>query len=92
MLTHSRFTSKHRAEKEADLVSQLGKGAHRGDGRPERLIVVGTQVIEQSLDLDFDVMVTDFAPVDLVLQKQPPPTTKLFIRPLPRIDVHFFTA
>jgi len=69
MLTHSRFTSKHRAEKEADLVSQLGKGAHRGDGRPERLIVVGTQVIEQSLDLDFDVMVTDFAPVDLVLQR-----------------------
>ena len=68
-LTHSRFTSKHRAEKEADLVSQLGKGAHRGDGRPERLIVVGTQVIEQSLDLDFDVMVTDFAPVDLVLQR-----------------------
>lgn len=66
MLTHSRFTSKHRAEKEADLVSQLGKGAHRGDVRPERLIVVGTQVIEQSLDLDFDVMVTDFAPVDLV--------------------------
>ena len=69
MLTHSRFTSKHRAEKEADLVSQLGKGAHRGDGRPERLIVVGTQVIEQSLDLDFDVMVTDFTPVDLVLQR-----------------------
>ena len=69
MLTHSRFTSKHRAEKEADLVSQLGKGAHRGDGRPERLIVVGTQVIEQSLDLDFDVMVTDFAPVDVVLQR-----------------------
>lgn len=69
MLTHSRFTSKHRAEKEADLVSQLGKCAHRGDGRPERLIVVGTQVIEQSLDLDFDVMVTDFAPVDLVLQR-----------------------
>ena len=69
MLTHSRFTAKHRAEKEAALVSLLGKDSHRGDGRPERLIVVGTQVIEQSLDLDFDVMVTDFAPVDLVLQR-----------------------
>lgn len=69
MLAHSRFTAKHRAEKEAALVSLLGKDSHRGDGRPERLIVVGTQVIEQSLDLDFDVMVTDFAPVDLVLQR-----------------------
>ena len=69
MLAHSRFTAKHRTEKEAALVSLLGKDSHRGDGRPERLIVVGTQVIEQSLDLDFDVMVTDFAPVDLVLQR-----------------------
>mgnify|MGYP002251917006 FL=1 len=75
ILTHSRFTSTHRAEQEELLVSKLGKKAHynEADGedssRPHRLIVVGTQVIEQSLDLDFDVMVTDFAPVDLVLQR-----------------------
>ena len=75
ILTHSRFTATHRAEQEELLVSKLGKKAHysKADGenssRPHRLIVVGTQVIEQSLDLDFDVMITDFAPVDLVLQR-----------------------
>ena len=75
ILTHSRFTATHRAEQEEILVSKLGKKAHysKADGedssRPHRLIVVGTQVIEQSLDLDFDVMITDFAPVDLVLQR-----------------------
>lgn len=75
VLTHSRFTATHRTEQEELLVSKLGKKAHysEADGedssRPHRLIVVGTQVIEQSLDLDFDVMITDFAPVDLVLQR-----------------------
>ena len=75
ILTHSRFTATHRAEQEELLVSKLGKKAHysEADGenssRPHRLIVAGTQVIEQSLDLDFDVMITDFAPVDLVLQR-----------------------
>lgn len=75
VLTHSRFTATHRTEQEELLVSKLGKKAHysEADGedssRPHRLIVVGTQVIEQSLDLDFDVIITDFAPVDLVLQR-----------------------
>lgn len=75
VLTHSRFTATHRAEQEELLVSKLGKKAHYSEAngedssRPHRLIVVGTQVIEQSLDLDFDVMITDFAPVDLVLQR-----------------------
>ena len=75
ILTHSRFTATHRAEQEELLVSKLGKKAHysEADGedssRPHRLIVGGTQVLEQSLDLDFDVMITDFAPVDLVLQR-----------------------
>ncbi len=75
ILTHSRFTATHRAEQEELLVSKLGKKAHYSEAngedssRPHRLIVVGTQVIEQSLDLDFDVMITDFAPVDLVFQR-----------------------
>lgn len=66
VLHHSRFVATHRARKEAGLREQLGRD---GSNRPARQIVVGTQVLEQSLDVDFDVMVTDLAPVDLMLQR-----------------------
>jgi CRISPR-associated endonuclease/helicase Cas3 len=68
-LIHSRFIAPERAAKEAELLKILGKD---GDKRPkngEKLIVVGTQVLEQSLDIDFDVLVTDIAPMDLLLQR-----------------------
>jgi CRISPR-associated endonuclease/helicase Cas3 len=65
VLHHSRFIAPHRAQRERQLVEQLG----RGGTRPERLVVVGTQVLEQSLDIDFDIMVSDLAPVDLLLQR-----------------------
>ncbi len=58
-----------RAMREKQLVEQLGKKSIRGNGRPERLIVVGTQVLEQSLDIDFDYLVTDLCPMDLLLQR-----------------------
>lgn len=66
ILLHSRFLAPHRASREKDLVNRLGRDGKR---RPDRIIVVGTQVLEQSLDIDFDVMVTDLAPTDLVLQR-----------------------
>ncbi|MDT0189639.1 CRISPR-associated helicase Cas3' [Rothia terrae] len=69
ILVHSRFISLDRVNQETELVEKLGKKSRRGRGRPHRFIVVGTQVIEQSLDVDFDVMITDHAPVDLVLQR-----------------------
>ncbi len=64
-LLHSSFIATERARKEQELLSMVGKGAKR----PYRKIIVGTQVIEQSLDIDFDVLITDLAPMDLLLQR-----------------------
>lgn len=69
VLLHARFTRTDRNTIEEQLVAQLGRKADPDYPRPERLIVIATQVIEQSVDLDFDVMVTDLAPADLLLQR-----------------------
>lgn len=63
-LLHSRFPHAHRAEIEADIVSMFGPGGDRPDG-----VVVATSVIEQSLDADFDVMISELAPVALLFQR-----------------------
>ncbi|MDR2162671.1 MAG: CRISPR-associated helicase Cas3' [Clostridiales Family XIII bacterium] len=69
-LVHSRFLSVDRVEKEKDLRRLLGPEATLENGwRPQKLIVVGTQVLEQSLDIDFDVLVSDIAPMDLLIQR-----------------------
>lgn len=65
VLVHSKFLAPHRAAREARLVNELG----RSGLRPQRRVVVGTQVLEQSLDIDFDVLFTDVAPMDLMLQR-----------------------
>lgn len=67
-LAHSRFMAGHRAEKDRTLLDQFGSPS-RARERPAAAIVVATQVIEQSLDLDFDLMITDIAPIDLLLQR-----------------------
>ena len=53
-------------ENERVLRDLLGPQATITNGkRPGLLIVVGTQVLEQSLDIDFDLLITDIAPIDL---------------------------
>ncbi|MDO4412391.1 CRISPR-associated helicase Cas3' [Cutibacterium sp.] len=66
VLVHSRFVAPQRARREAALVRRLGRS---GKDRPSRIVVVGTQVLEQSLDVDFDLLVSDIAPMDLLLQR-----------------------
>lgn len=66
-LFHARFTEGRRREIEKDCLRMFGPDA--GTKRPPRYVLVATQVIEQSLDVDFDVMLTEFAPVDLLLQR-----------------------
>lgn len=70
-LLHSRFLAVDRKQREAELVTALGPRPTDGSVpvRPHRLVVVGTQVVEQSLDLDADLLVTDLAPTDLLLQR-----------------------
>ncbi|QAY64105.1 CRISPR-associated helicase Cas3' [Xylanimonas allomyrinae] len=71
VLLHSRFLACERTAREAALVQMLGPPQADGGrgGRPQRLVVVGTQVVEQSLDIDVDLLVTDLAPTDLLLQR-----------------------
>lgn len=68
-LHHAGFVAWERVEKEDALRDELGPDSHRGSGRPWRKIVVATQVAEQSLDIDADVLVTDIAPMDLIIQR-----------------------
>lgn len=64
-LIHSNFVATDRIRKETSLLQTIGKGATR----PEKRIIVGTQVIEQSLDIDFDLLFSDLAPMDLLIQR-----------------------
>ncbi|WP_408646679.1 DEAD/DEAH box helicase family protein [Thermus sediminis] len=64
-LLHARFPAEERALREALVLKLFG----RGGPRPERAILVATQVAEQSLDLDFDLLYTDLAPIDLLFQR-----------------------
>lgn len=68
-LHHSRFLANERAVKEDRLRAELGPDAHRGAGRPYRKVVVATQVAEQSLDIDVDLLISDVAPMDLLIQR-----------------------
>lgn len=65
-LFHSRFAMGDRRRIEDAVLRDLGK--HHHDRRAGRL-VVGTQVLQESLDIDFDEMVTDLAPIDLIIQR-----------------------
>ena len=67
-LLHGRFSPTQREQIEAQIIGRYGKPSDQTH-RPQRGIVIGTQVLEQSLDLDFDVMGTDLAPIDLLLQR-----------------------
>jgi CRISPR-associated endonuclease/helicase Cas3 len=70
LLFHARFPLQWRMEVEGKIKSRFEKPAQGQPAGPRpTTIVVATQVIEQSLDLDFDVMVSDLAPVDLIIQR-----------------------
>lgn len=67
ILIHSRLLMADRTRREAELLTLLGKTST--PSQRQGLIVVGTQILEQSLDIDFDFMVTQLCPMDLLLQR-----------------------
>ena len=64
-LLHARFALVDRLRHEQALLRRFGK---EGKGREGR-VLVATQVVEASLDLDFDVMVSDLAPIGSLIQR-----------------------
>ncbi len=66
-LFHARFTAGDRATIEDGIVSRFGPRS-RGEQR-QGAIVVATQVAEASLDIDFDVLISDLAPIDVLIQR-----------------------
>lgn len=65
MLFHARFPGDERNLRERAVLTTFGRDA----SRPRAALLVATQVVEQSLDIDFDYLVSDLAPVDLLLQR-----------------------
>lgn len=61
---HGRFAREDRELLDAAVSAQLGKGSPDGP-----LLLIGTQTLEQSLDIDSDWLVTDLAPMDVLLQR-----------------------
>ena len=76
-LLHARYLYGDRKKREERTLRRFGKPPEEACvdieimkvNRPKRSVLVATQIIEQSLDLDFDLMVTEMAPVDLLLQR-----------------------
>jgi len=76
ILFHARFPAERRDEIERETFKLFGSVRNQqtkqvipNPDRPQRAILVATQVVEQSLDVCFDVMLSDLAPVDLLLQR-----------------------
>ncbi len=65
-LLHSRFPHFQREKNEKLWMDRLGKDSSL---RPAGCVLVATQVVEQSVDIDADLLITDLAPTDLLLQR-----------------------
>ena len=65
-LHHSRFAAEDRILLDRSVESVLGPARDR---EPQGCIVVGTQTLEQSLDIDADLLISDLCPIDVLLQR-----------------------
>ncbi len=61
---HGRFARSDRAVLDRAVSLRFGKGSPQGP-----VLLIGTQTLEQSLDIDADYLITDLAPIDVLLQR-----------------------
>jgi CRISPR-associated endonuclease/helicase Cas3 len=66
---HSRFTQEHRLERETSCLETYGEPDSNNEPIRPPSLLVATQVIEQSLNVDFDVLISDLCPIDLLIQR-----------------------
>ena len=66
-LFHSRFAMIDRQKVEQDVLRRFGKESTIAERSAQ--VLIATQVVEQSLDLDFDILISDLAPIDLLIQR-----------------------
>ena len=78
-LHHSRFAAEDRRLLDAAVEEALSPDRNR---TPKGVVVIGTQTLEQSLDIDADFLITDLCPVDVLLQR----IGRLHRHDLPRPD------
>lgn len=67
-LLHSRFISGEKEIITSSIINRLGKSGFK-DRKDDFYIVVSTQIVEQSIDIDFDCLFTDLSPMDALLQR-----------------------
>ncbi len=67
LLFHSRYAMGDRLTIENCTLERFGKDSTAAMRRSQ--VLIATQVVEQSLDLDFDVLISDLAPIDLLIQR-----------------------
>lgn len=61
ILFHSRFTYGDRYKKQKEIDSL--------ENRPQRVVLIATQIVEVSLNIDYDVLITELAPIDALIQR-----------------------
>jgi CRISPR-associated endonuclease/helicase Cas3 len=67
LLFHARFALRDRLNMEEQVLARFGK--HSSAAQRAGRLLIATQVVEQSLDVDFDLLVSDLAPVDRLIQR-----------------------
>lgn len=91
MLFHARYPADERGQRERDVLSAFGQTTPAVQ-REGRTLLIATQVVEQSLDIDFDFLITDLAPVDLILQRAGRLHRHQRTRPAAHAQAHLYIA